>query len=767
MKSWMIGLIIGLASVGFFSELPPWPIALLLGALSIIALWLRHLALINVIGGLCCGCALGIVHGAVLLQSRLPQDCVGESIVVSGHVSSLPGSRRVLGQKLQQRFEFTVAKTSPDECSGSRNLMLSYYGEKSIVPGARWQFEVKLKRPWGLANPGSYNMQAWFAQHGIDAVGNVRQSKQTHALPEPWLTSFSPDRLRHSISARISALQIDSDVRAVLRAVTVADSAGIDSNLWSVFQQYGINHLLVISGLHIGMVAAVGYFFGGIFQRILWRFIAGTDWLPGGCALLLACIYTTLAGFSLPTQRALCMLACFLIAALLGRTSSSANSLLLAAVFVLLLNPLAALGSGFWLSFGAVAALLWFSRWQRGISVAGRLLRTHAGMSLMMLPLGAHFFGGASVVSLLANVLMIPVVGWLVIPLALMAVVSSVFGGPLESTLWQLAAWPLQIVLPLANSLARVAGGWLYVPFAAGLESVLLAIVAVAFVFMPGRYATIPLAAVLALPMLLPEDRSLAPPSLSTTIAVLDVGQGTAVVVRSGDLALLYDTGGGDPQGPNLGTSTVLPFLRDQGVQALDTLVISHPDLDHSAGATAIMASMPVERLRYGRASPGSGGGRACVAGESWRWPGGQIFQFLSPALETPLSSNDSSCVLRIQIGDYLVLLPGDIEQGRERDLVAYWNSELRSNWLLAAHHGSRTSSSATILKHVQPDVVVLSNGYANRFGHPHPVVVDRLQQHGASSFSTATHGALQFEVTPGGSLTLKAFRQEHRRYWM
>ncbi|HEY6131245.1 MAG TPA: MBL fold metallo-hydrolase, partial [Halioglobus sp.] len=204
-----------------------------------------------------------------------------------------------------------------------------------------------------------------------------------------------------------------------------------------------------------------------------------------------------------------------------------------------------------------------------------------------------------------------------------------------------------------------------------------------------------------------------------------------------------------------------------QGTAALDTLVISHPDLDHSAGTADILLAMAVDRFRYGGESPAVGEGRPCRAGESWRWPGGQVFQFLSPALESPRSRNDNSCVLQMRVGDYRLLLPGDIESEQERALVQYWGEELRSDWLLAGHHGSRTSTSVTLLKRILPEVAVISSGYANRFGHPHPSVMQRLHQQGVQTFSTATDGALEFELLPGQRLQHKSYRLFHRRYWM
>ncbi|MCB1689324.1 MAG: DNA internalization-related competence protein ComEC/Rec2 [Halioglobus sp.] len=771
MRSWMIGMVLGIVSVGYWPVLPPWQAVILFVGAALVIVF-RQSPLTALVAGIGLGCVAGFLHGTSLLHSRITPDCVGLPLTVSGTVSSLPRESLLRGGVPRQRFGFNVADLKPTHCAGPVNLQLSYYGEHRILPGDIWQFEVRLKRPWGLANPGLYNMQEWFARNSIDAVGSVRDSGRVPRLIQHAEgVDALPDRLRQRISAQIDQLGLAPDVTAVLQAVSVADGSGIASSLWFLFQQFGINHLLVISGLHVGMVAAVGYFLGGVCLRLLPPGALRGSWLPSVVALCLACLYGALAGLSLPVQRALCMLACFVCASLAGRKSVAASSLLLAAVCVLLINPLAAVGSGFWLSFGAVAALLWFAQWQRGLGSFWRVLRAQGAMSLIMLPLGALFFGGGSLVSVLANLLMIPLVGWLVVPLTLLAAVCYLCGWEIAATLWRLAAWPLDFLLPLARELGEDRGAWLYMSLSADPALAILGVLSVLLCVLPGRSPLKVLALVMALPVLLPVQLPSGAPSLSTRVTVLDVGQGTAVVVRSGRYALLYDTGGGDPDGVNMGTLAVLPFLQRQGITALDTLVISHPDLDHSAGTAAVRNSLPVSRFRYGGIRADNGeempAGRPCVAGEAWRWPGGQTFQFLSPAQELPPRSNDSSCVLQVQVGKYRILLPGDIEAGREKMLARYWGSQLASDWLAAAHHGSKTSSSTPFLKRVQPQVVVISSGYANRFGHPHPDVIERYLNRDTVILSTASSGALDFTIEPGKEIQITAHRQALRRYWM
>ena len=766
MRSWMIGMVLGILPVGLLPTLPGASGPVCLGLGSLLLLLYRKTPACRFAAGFCLGFALAIQHGHGLLRERLADRCSGEQQVVSGMVSSLPRSSLMRDGTPRQRFELRVDSGLPRVCGKPQRILLSYYGPQEIIPGQRWRFQARLKKPWGLANPGAFNMQAWFASSGIDAVGSVTTGSAVLLSPAGGYAG-SVDRIRMAISRRIDSLAIGEGARAVLRAVTVADKSGIDASLWSLFQFYGINHLLVISGLHIGLLAGAGLLLGRVLARPLLLVGRPALWLPASLALMLGIAYAALAGFSVATQRALCMLAAFILAQICGRESTSANNLLLAALVVLVLNPLESLGSGFWLSFSAVAALLWLGRWRRGGGWVYRAVGAHVFMSLVMVPLGGWWFGGSSLIAAPANLLMVPLVGLAVVPVALMAALFFLLGVPVDELLWRLAAWPLERLLPSAAEGASLFGTAVYLRTAPGQTQFCLALISVALWAIPSGPVLRGLAVLCAVPLLLPpvvwEEQV---PGL-TRVTVLDVGQGTAVVVEAGGRALLYDTGGGHPDGLNMATSVVLPYLFRRGVNELDTLVVSHADNDHSAGMSAILRRLPVARLRYGPGILDAHSGRPCRAGEAWRWPGGQRFQILSPADESGLSSNDASCVLQIDAGGLRLLLPGDIEAARERELIRYWGQNLRSQWLLAGHHGSLTSTSNAWLKHVQPDTVVISSGHGNRFGHPHPAVMGRLDRDGAASAETSRWGALEFEFAPGRETVIRRYRADTRRFWM
>ncbi|MBT4518368.1 MAG: DNA internalization-related competence protein ComEC/Rec2 [Halieaceae bacterium] len=763
MRLWMIGVLLGIAA----SLLPPQLLAvppLLLLAIGAVALLAHRSQCVLLYSGAMIGLGYGLFTGQAMLDRRLGADCERLPSLVEGSISSLPLVSRVGKDRSRQRFEFSLERIQPQRCAGPQRLLLSYYGEQTLQPGERWRFQVILKKPWGLANPGTFNVQDWYAQKGIDGTGSVRIKGAQRLSVEHggW-----HHRLRQRVSNRVAMLDLDSDVQGVLRAVTVADKSGLDASLWTLMQHFGVNHLLVISGLHIGLCAGLGYVLGKGVSRLI--ILLGVSWLPwvlpGLFALAFGFAYAAMAGFALSTVRALCMLGCYVLAGFSGRSSTAWNSLLLAALIVVLLNPLALVGSGFWLSFTAVACLLWLSQWQQSRGWR-RALSTHGYMSLAMLPMGAWWFGGASQVAALANILMVPLVGLVIVPLALLAMMAMFLGLEVETLLWRAAAWPVEQILPLAYAVQGHSDPGLYRHMLAGPLPFVLALLGIVLVVVPDSPRLRLLALLLVVPLILKSATGQSSSDYFAKLTILDVGQGTSVVLRSKTRTLVYDTGGGDPIGNNMARSVVLPYLRAQGVESIDNLLISHPDQDHSAGTIAILQAMPVRQLLYGGDLPDVGGGRHCRAGEAWRWPSGVAFQILSPATEPGLSSNNSSCVLHVEIGGVSLLLPGDIDAAREQTLVRYWRRALRADWMLAAHHGSLSSSSYALLKSVDPDWVVYSSGYRNRFGHPHARILTRFGQRGVTGFSTAASGALEVYFYPDQSVVIDEYRARYHPYW-
>lgn len=703
--------------------------------------------------------ALFGLRGDALLQARLDPACNRVPLELTGEVASLPRKTAVRPGALRQRFEVMVRQITPAGCGGPRRVLLSYYGAQTIAPGQHWRFEVALRRPWGLSNPGSYNMQAWYTVSGIDAVGAVR-GEAAARLDEASSIRFWHHRVRGTVSLAVDAAELSPFASAVIKALTVADRSGIDPALWNLFQQYGINHLLVISGLHVALVAGLALLLGRALRALLQGIVpTAARWpLPECLALLLALVYAAMAGFSVATLRALVMLACFLVSSMAGRNSSGFNNLLVAAFVLLVINPLAVVGSGFWLSFAAVAALLWMAQWTTRSGPVQRLLQPHIYMSLLMLPLGAIWFGGSSWVAAPANLLMVPLVGLVVVPLALLGAALSMFSHELAQWLWLMAARPLDALY--APAIVFAADNRFFLSLAPGLLAPVLGLFGLVMLLLPAGWRYRLAATVLLLVPLLPAATVR---DATARLDALDVGQGTAIVFSAGGRALLYDTGGGDPAGPNIASTVILPWLRAGGIHALDTLVISHDDLDHSAGATTLRKAMPVKRYLVGeRLRPGA---TQCRAGMAWQWPGGITFRVLSPVAGQ--AGNDASCVLLIDAQGLRVLLAGDIGIEQERELIRYWRDALHSDILVVGHHGSLTSTSQSWLNYVSPQWAVINAGYASRFGHPHAVVVGRLRAQGIALAETALTGALTFHAGADGSLQVQANRAGYQPWWM
>ncbi|MBA6412124.1 DNA internalization-related competence protein ComEC/Rec2 [Parahaliea sp. F7430] len=781
MQVCLASLALGLLISAWLSELPSLPWAVLAALGSVLCCWLGRIAIkaeqwaapylvaCSFITGLSLGLLMGVLHGTQLLSHQLPQDCVRSLLQVQGRIISLPRVTVFREQQRQQRFEFAVEHLSPAYCSAPKRLLLAYYGDADLLPGERWQFELRLKRPWGMVNPGSFNMQSWFASSGIHATGSVRKATAVKLPSSLSLANFH-HRVRAGITAKIAALELTPESRAVLQAVTVADRSGIDSSLWRLCQHFGVNHLLVISGLHIGLVALVGFALGRVLALplLLMGYQRSALIFPSVLALLLATAYTALAGFSLATVRALTMLACVVVASLCARAAGSWRNLLLAAALLLIVNPLAGLSSGFWLSFAAVACLLWLALWQSQTRLWWQAAATHGYMALAMLPLCAWWFGGFSQLAAPSNLLLVPLLGFYVVPLALCATALSLAGLAAAQTLWLWAAWPLEYLIPAAYALDSAQPQWLYRNLSPGPLAACIGLAAVAMAALPNNWRMRLLLPVFLLPLVIMPRQARLANDEAVHLLFIDVGQGNAVLLYNKHHALLYDTGGGVPGNYTVAESVIIPLLRERGIAKLDTLIVSHADSDHSAGLLDLMDRVPVAALKTGIEPLHSFPQQACRAGSAWQWPGSSVrFRVLAPANERGLSRNNGSCVLQIHIADRGILLAGDIDVDRERALVRYWGEDLRSDWLLAAHHGSASSSAYAWLKTVQPQHIVFSHGYANRFGHPHPEVLRRSRQIGAELHSTAEQGAIELIFAADFPPQVIKHRHLRRFYWM
>lgn len=688
------------------------------------------------------GATLAWWHADRQLADRLVPALEGQVITISGRIDGL-----VEREGRRQRFLF-LPDDALDEAGARvpvpKRVRLSLYDDLEIATGERWQWRVKLRRPRGFANPGGFDYERWLFAQRIGATGYVyRPDESTRRL------AAAGYEWRAMVAAKVAQL-VDGEGGHLLRGLATGDRTAITDRQWEVLRQTGTAHLMAISGLHIGLVAGFALAAAGLLRRWLLP-MSGQHWpvlLAGGMALA----YGMLAGFGLPVRRALLGISLVLLALGLRRKLAPGHAYGAALFGVLSIDPVAPLDTGFWLSFGAVAAIIYVVAGRRPAGTPLRqATRVQAALFLLMAPLLLIAFGQLPLVSPLANAIAIPLFGFVIVPGVIVALVLLP---------WPTAATALLAILGRLLELLMVVLTWLAAadpgvglpvpPSAAVLLAVGVALLCLPRA-LPGRW--------LGLWLIVPVAslKFTSAPADPLTLHVLDVGQGLAAVVETRNHTLVYDAG------PRFGAGSaaemvVVPFLESRG-RTPDRIVISHGDSDHAGGLDAL-------RRRY----PGTGVfGRIPelhvqdCAGLEWQWDDVR-FRMLHPVPGSGGNDNNSSCVLQVQAGRYHLLLTGDIEAAAEARLVARHGRELQADIVLIPHHGSRTSSTAALVSATNAEIAIAGAGFGNRWGFPRRDVMQRWHESGATVYSTGEQGAISVVFTERGYDVLR-FRQQ-RRLW-
>jgi len=627
---------------------------------------------------------------------------------------------------------------------------------------------LRLKQPHGSSNPHGFDFEAWALENNVRAVGYVNSkgnNVRLAALADGF--SYRIETWREAVRDKLNATLVNAPYAGVLSALAIGDQSSIPQAQWQVFTRTGVNHLMSISGLHITMLASLGF----ALTYWLWRRSTRlTLFLPARkaaalAALLVALAYALLSGFAVPAQRTVYMVGAVAAALWLNRNFSLGQILSIALLGVLIPDPWAVLSPGFWLSFGAVSLILYVTAHRLGKSHwLMEYGKVQWAMTIGLIPLLLGLFQQVSLVSPIANAVAIPLVSLVVVPLSLLGAVL-----PLDAPLWlahSVMGWTMALLewlnkLPQAVWTQHAPPAW---SIAAGMLGVLVILLPRGF---PARW----LGVILLLPMFL--NKPELPVQGAVRMTIYDVGQGLAVSVQTQHHALLYDTGPDFSDGADSGNRILIPSLRAVGISKLDGLILTHDDTDHTGGAASVMQAIPIGWISSSLPDghpllQQAADKRRCIDGQSWQWDGVN-FEILHPDAGsyamTKIRDNNRGCVLRISIGNRHILLTADIEKESEQQLLEEHADKLPAALLVVPHHGSKTSSTDAFVVAVRPGYAVFTAGYLNRFGHPKQEVVQRYVHSGAELLRSDEDGAILVNMDALG-LRVERYRKTHRRYW-
>ena len=775
-------------------QLLPQPVAvepcLLMASLLCLGiwwLWPRSSALVVVLALLLTS-LLGLLRAGWtaenVVESRLDSSLNRARCIIQGQVASIDSqtesiTRFLLSVEQAQCLDRGQQSSQPN----IDKVRLAWYRpDQAVALGERWSMQVVLKRPHGMANPGLFDYSLWLAQRGVGATGYVASGQKPHKLAEPAGPAgfVSVDLLRGYLAARLTEVLAGHPQTAVIRALALGDRSGLDPQTREQMQLSGTSHLLAVSGLHIGLI---GSFVWALFSYCWRLYPRGMLWVPAPIAgapagWLAAGAYALLSGFALPAQRSLIMFSVAVLAVILRREVFSRRSFLLAMVLVTLWQPLALLQPGFWLSFGALAVIAWAlvgrppaSGW---LHYGFAVVRVQTVIWIGLLPLGLYFFQSYSVVSLPANLVAIPVITLLVLPLALLGtllmVVNELAGGAvlllaaqLSDLLWSYLQW----LVDLGESAKPGLFPRLRVD---SLLQALVTALGALWLAAPRGVPARGLGLLCLLPLVIHTDgEGRAGHVGEFDLVVHDVGQGLALTITTANHVLVYDVGARFSERFDVGRDIVAQSLLRRGRSHIDRLVISHADNDHAGGLSGLLEQLSVGQIITGTPEQLQ---QVVVSGcseQDWEWDG-VAFHLFNVVNSSGGSDNDRSCLLRVG-GAQGVLVPGDISGSAERQLLAERyrggdGQQLSATVLLVPHHGSRFSSTPGWLDAIDPQIAVVSSGYANRFNHPHVDVVTRYRQRSIRFLDTADVGAVTIHFNDQGVIDWWSARGAKPRYW-
>lgn len=667
-------------------------------------------------------------HQFFVLERGIPSDAALTHALLQGKIISLPTTRP---GKTQFQFALTHLNNKPVY---AQVLLSCYQHCPSFQMGEVWQLQAKLKRPVNLANPGHFDFVSWLHTRHLSWTGYIRL-KPNYPKRLSRGTEYTSLLLwRQQFANSLAALLDKGTCLGVLQALTLGITTNLDKTDWDLFRRTGTTHLMVISGAHIGLVASFVY----KLTRWLWlRLGRCALYYPAArvaslSAILAALSYALLSGFAVPAQRAVMGCCVLLSRHFLRRRFTVWQAWRYALLIVILFEPHAVLLPGFYLSFIAVAILISVHQRYLYHGLKG-VLTLQLACLIGLIPLTLYWFSYGALNGFFANLLAIPWVSVIVVPLALVSFFITLFF-PYEEVLI-LIKWVIEALLHYLHWIDHFS--WLNLQFS--FQQIL---------FPLAIMLALSLRLVLPIPVLLPAVAILAVASFFPTypkvpagdvwIDVLDVGQGLAIVVNTAKHTLIYDTGVKFYQGSDMAQQAIIPYLKTLGIKRLDKVIISHPDLDHRGGLASLKAQYAIAELivdspKFYRR------GKSCHDYPAWSWD--DIHFRFFPIIKTFQGKNNRSCVLQIINQAGAVLLTGDLEKAGEEYLLATYGPQLAANYLIIPHHGSKTSSSPAFIHQVAPQYGIISAGLDNRYHFPHQPTLHTLQKNNIKIYNTATCG--------------------------
>ncbi len=775
MKRIIIAIFVGVLTLYVSPKIPNLPSSL---ALLLVILFLISAILFQrfqIFFYFLCGFFWALYRANIVLEQTLPEMLEGQDLVIEGTISDLP--KRSF-RRQQFIFEVKTIDQIKTDIQYNYRFRLSWYEPYKPVlasvlkTGQKWRLTVRVKRPNGFMNPGGRDYEATLFQKGINATGYIKSGEYLGLQSSNFRQKIHQWRSLIHAEVKTSFPNLNS----IIPALGLGIRDDLSQTDWDILKATGTTHLVAISGLHIGLISAFGFFIG----RWLWSLpvytlhLVPATKLAAFFAIVTAFIYAGLAGFTIPTQRALIMIVTFMICLLLNWQASRFDMLALSLLGVLVLSPSSVLSVGFWLSFAAVGIIFYV---MAGRTMAHGLwhstLKIHFIIALGLSPLLLLFFGQNPLLGPLANIIAVPFFGLLITPLVLFGILLLSVTRPLGEGLIKLADYLIGQFWPFLEWIATLPHN-LFHETISSTPILISSLLGVAILLLPRGFPARWLGLIFIAPIFFSDQN--APDQGEFDLTLLDVGQGLSSVIQTQNHVLVYDTGAKFSDNFDAGKAVVIPYLKSIKAKKLDKVIVSHGDNDHIGGFQSIYKAITIDEILTSVPNKLEGKNvQLCHSEQKWEWDGVE-FTILHPHKSISLTkskrlkSNNRSCVLRVDNGYQSILIPGDIEAVIETRLLK--NNITENNFgvldvdiLIAPHHGSKTSSTKAFILATSPEYVLFSTGYRNRYKHPHEDVMKTYLEQQVNIINTAMTGAIRFRI--GKTLSKPdRFRQDQGHFW-